>query len=108
MTTTVTAKGKLTPLDRPHSYVGRNLSRAGARRAVAGRGRYTDDITLPRMLHAAFVRSPWGHARILKIDTAAAKAAPGVALVMTGAELAKMCTAPWVGTLTCFPAMIDL
>src|SRR5262249_34010660 len=68
-------------------------------------GRYTDDMTLPRMLHAAFVRSPFGHARILSIETAAAKQAPGVALVMTGAELAKMCTAPWVGTLTCFPAM---
>ena len=101
----VTTKGSLTPLDRPHSYVGRNLSRAGAKRAVAGRGRYTDDITLPRMLHAAFVRSPWGHARILDIDAAAAKKAPGVHLVMTGAELARMCTAPWVGTLTCFPAM---
>ena len=46
------------PFAKPNSYVGRTLSRAGARRAVAGRGRYTDDISLPRMLHAAFVRSP--------------------------------------------------
>ncbi len=62
-------------LDRPNSYVGRTLSRAGATRAVAGRGRYTDDITLPRMLHAAFVRSPHAHARIVSIDTAEAQAA---------------------------------
>ena len=50
---------------RPNSYVGRTLSRAGAKRAVAGRGRYTDDFSLPRMLHAAFVRSPFAHARIV-------------------------------------------
>ena len=105
MTGNTNLRGALTPLDRPHSYVGRNLSRAGAKRAVAGKGRYTDDLTLPRMLHAAFVRSPWGHARIVKIDTAAARKAAGVHLVMTGAELAKLCTAPWIGTLTCFPAM---
>ena len=109
MTTTITTKGPLTPLvgnlDKPNSYVGRTLSRQGAKRAVAGRGRYTDDFTLPRMLHAAFLRSDYAHARIISIDTTAARKAPGVALVMTGAELAKMCTGPWVGTLTCFPGM---
>jgi carbon-monoxide dehydrogenase large subunit len=92
-------------LDRPNSYVGRTLSRAGATRAVAGRGRFTDDITLPRMLHAAFVRSPHAHAGIMRIDTAEARRQPGVALVMTGAELAERVTGPWVGTLTCFPGM---
>ncbi len=90
---------------RPNSYVGRTLSRAGAKRAVAGGGRYTDDVSLPRMLHAAFVRSPFAHARIVSIDTSEASRQPGVALVMTGAELARLCTAPWVGTLTCFPGM---
>ena len=104
--TSPTAKPALvTNLDKPNSYVGRSLSRTGAKRAVAGQGRYTDDHVLPRMLHAAFFRSPYAHARIVGIDTAAAKKAPGVALVMTGAELAKMCTGPWVGTLTCFPGM---
>ena len=93
------------PFARPNSYVGRTLSRAGAMRVVAGRGRYTDDFTLPRMLHAAFVRSPHPHARILGIDTTRAKQQPGVVLVMAGAELAKRCTGPWVGTLTCFPGM---
>jgi carbon-monoxide dehydrogenase large subunit len=93
------------PLDRPNSYVGRTLSRAGAKRAVAGRGRYTDDFSLPRMLHAAFLRSPFAHAKILAIDASEAKRQPGVALIMTGAELAKLVTGPWVGTLTCFPGM---
>jgi carbon-monoxide dehydrogenase large subunit len=99
------AKARLTQLDRPNSYVGRNLSRTGAKRAVAGRGTYTDDITLPRMVHSAFVRSPYAHARVVRIETQAARSAPGVVLVMTGAELAKMVTGPWVGTLTCFPGM---
>src|SRR6476646_9660558 len=99
------AKTRLTPLDRPNSYVGRTLERSGAKRAVAGRGTYSDDITLPRTVHAAFVRSPHAHAKVVRIETGTAKAAPGVILVMTGAELAKMCTAPWVGTLTCFPGM---
>jgi len=70
-------------LAKPASYVGRTLSRAGATRAVAGRGRYTDDISLPRMLHAAFVRSPYAHAGIVSIDAAEARRQPGVALVMT-------------------------
>jgi len=98
-------KAQSSPFARPNSYVGRTLSRTGAKRAVAGRGRYTDDFTLPRMLHAAFIRSPFAHARIVSIDTAEAKRPPGVALVMTGAEVAAMCTGPWVGTLTCFPGM---
>src|ERR1700730_6092379 len=58
---------------RPNSYVGRTLSRAGAKRAVAGRGRFTDDISLPRMLHAAFVRRPFAHARSVSIDTGEAR-----------------------------------
>src|SRR5689334_13061876 len=57
------------------------------------------------MLHAAFVRSPFAHARIVSIDAVEARRQPGAALVMTGAELAKMCAAPWMGTLSCFPGM---
>ncbi|MGE0748776.1 MAG: xanthine dehydrogenase family protein molybdopterin-binding subunit [Rhodospirillales bacterium] len=98
-------KAILTPFDRPNSYVGRTLSRPGAKRAVAGRGNYVDDIVLPRMLHAACVRSPYAHAKILNIDTAAALKAPGVMLALSGPELAKRCTAPWVGTLKVFDGM---
>ena len=97
--------GFIHPYDRPNSYIGRTLPRSRAKRAVAGRGRYTDDITPPRTVHAAFVRSPYAHAKITNIDTIAAKASDGVKLVMTGAELAEMCTGPWVGTLTVFDNM---
>ena len=95
----------LTLLDRPNSYIGRSLSREGAKRAVAGRGRYTDDISLPRMLHAAFVRSPYAHAKILAVNVDEARQQPEVALIMTGKELREMCTGPWIGTLTSFEGM---
>ena len=98
-------KAQPNPFDRPNSYVGRTLSRAGAKRAVAGRGRYTDDITSPRMVHAAFVRSPYAHANIIDIDVSKAASQPGVVMTMTGAELAKRCTGPWVGILSCFEGM---
>ncbi len=71
--------------------VGRSLPRRGIRRLAAGRGRYTDDIVLPRMLHAAFVRSPHAHAGIAGIDTAAACECPGIVRVVTGAELIDVC-----------------
>jgi carbon-monoxide dehydrogenase large subunit len=54
---------------------------------VQGRGRYTDDLSLPGQAHAVFVRSRNGHGIIRKIDTAAAKAMPGVLGVYTGADL---------------------
>ena len=85
-------------LDRPNSYIGRTVPRPNARRLVEGRGTYVDDIRLPRMAHVAFVRSPYAHARIRRIDTAAAASSPGVVRVVTGVDLAKICT-PWVGVL---------
>ncbi len=54
---------------------------------IAGRGNYVDDITLPGMLWAAFVRSPEAHATIASIDTSAAVARDGVEAVFTGADL---------------------
>jgi aerobic carbon-monoxide dehydrogenase large subunit len=57
-------------------------------RFITGRGRYTDDIVLPGMLHASFVRSPYAHARITGIDKAAAESAPGVVAVYVGKDLA--------------------
>jgi len=56
-------------------------------RLLTGHGTYVDDIDLPGMLHACFVRSPVAHAEIRNIDTAAACAAPGVRAVFTAAEL---------------------
>lgn len=71
-------------IDRPNSYIGRSVSRPNAKRLLAGRGRYVTDLMLPRMLHAAFVRSPYAHARIISIDATDAKAMPGVRLIATG------------------------
>jgi carbon-monoxide dehydrogenase large subunit len=90
---------KLSPIDRPNSYIGRTVPRPNLNRLMQGRGQYVTDIVLPRMVHAAFVRSPYAHARILNIDAAEAKAMPGVIAIVTGPELAKVCT-PWVGVLT--------
>jgi carbon-monoxide dehydrogenase large subunit len=65
--------------------------RRESRRLVAGRGVYTGDLVLPRMAHAAFLRSPHAHARIRRLDTAAAAALPGVLLVATAADLSDVC-----------------
>ncbi|MGE9008639.1 xanthine dehydrogenase family protein molybdopterin-binding subunit [Leptospira interrogans] len=94
----------LTSLDRPNSYIGRSVPRPNAKRLLAGRGRYVTDIVLPRMLHVAYVRSPYAHARIVSIDAQAAREMPGVKLVATGKDLARLCT-PWVGTMEHFKGM---
>lgn len=54
---------------------------------VTGAGKYTDDLTLPGLAHAAFVRSPHAHARIRHLDTTRAQAAPGVLAVFTAADV---------------------
>jgi carbon-monoxide dehydrogenase large subunit len=56
-------------------------------RFVQGRGSYVDDLKLPGMIYGDFVRSPYGHARIKKIDASKAKALPGVLAVLTAADL---------------------
>jgi carbon-monoxide dehydrogenase large subunit len=84
--------------DLPNSYIGRSVPRPNVPRLVQGRATYTDDVTLPRMLHLAFLRSPHAHAKFSAIDMARAKAVPGVIRVFTGHDLAKICD-PWVATL---------
>jgi carbon-monoxide dehydrogenase large subunit len=82
-----------------NGFVGRRLRRKEDPRLITGRGTYVDDITLPRTLHAAVVRSPEAHARITSIDTSAAKARAGVEAVFTGEDLADMaapCPMVWV------------
>jgi len=56
-------------------------------RLLRGRGRYLDDVVLPRLLAVAFVRSPHAHAGLAAIEASAARAMPGVAAVITAAEL---------------------
>ena len=69
-------------------FIGRSVERKEDYRFLTGAGQYTDDITLPHQSYACFLRSPHAHAQIRSIDTAAARAAPGVLAVFTGKDLA--------------------
>jgi aerobic carbon-monoxide dehydrogenase large subunit len=80
-------------------YTGASIKRSEDPRILTGAGRYVDDIKLPGMLHAAFVRSPVAHARVLAVDVSAARALPGVIAVFTGAEIEAM-TVPGPDALT--------
>ena len=70
--------------------IGQPVPRLEDPRLVTGRGRFTDDVNLPRQVYAAFFRSPYSHARIASIDTTHAKAASGVLAVYTGADVAEL------------------
>jgi CO/xanthine dehydrogenase Mo-binding subunit/CO/xanthine dehydrogenase FAD-binding subunit len=69
--------------------VGKDVPRTDAIPKVTGAAQYVADLHLPGMLHAAVLRSPHPHARIVSIDTSAAAAMPGVKAVATGADTAK-------------------
>jgi aerobic carbon-monoxide dehydrogenase large subunit len=66
--------------------IGDTVRRKEDLRLVTGRGTYSDDVNLPGQVYAAVVRSPHAHARISRIDAAAARALPGVLAVLTGAD----------------------
>ena len=68
-------------------HVGRALRRKEDPRLITGRATYVDDLTLPGTLHAALVRSPEAHARIVSIDVSAAQARDDVVAVYTGKDL---------------------
>ena len=68
-------------------FFGAPVKRREDPRLITGGSQYTDDITLPGMVHAAIVRSPHAHACIKSIDTEAARLAPGVVAVFTGKDL---------------------
>ena len=70
-----------------HTVVGERINTKNGRKLVTGTGRFLDDIMLPGMLHARFVRSPHAHARILNIDTSKALEIPGVELVWTAEDI---------------------
>jgi carbon-monoxide dehydrogenase large subunit len=79
-------------------HIGVAIPREGVRRLTQGRGRYIDDIELPRLAHVVFWRSPVAHMRITAIERGAALALPGIIAVVTGPEIAAVCK-PWVATL---------
>src|SRR5438876_4414935 len=68
-------------------YIGTRVQRVEDARLLTGRGTFVDDVVRPGMVHASFVRSPFARARILSIDTTAARALPGVRAVFTAADL---------------------
>ncbi len=68
-------------------YFGQPIKRNEDPRLLTGRALFTDDVHLPGMLHVAFLRSDLAHARILGIDTATARAMPGVIAVYTADDL---------------------
>src|SRR5437660_4766039 len=78
-------------------HIGRSRRRLEGPRFLTGQGRYVDDIGLPAQLHGILLRSPYGHAAIEGIDTAAVRAMPGVQGVFTAADL----DADGIGPLPC-------
>ena len=74
--------------------IGRDRRRKEDQRLITGRTRWTDNITLPGMLHLAMVRSPFAHARITAINVDEAKAAPNVVTVVAMAVFAKRVRQP--------------
>jgi 4-hydroxybenzoyl-CoA reductase alpha subunit len=73
-----------------YSLIGKRLPRVDAREKVAGKALYTDDISMPGMLCGMILRSPFAHARIVKIHTKKAMKLPGVKAVVTGEDTAKV------------------
>ena len=86
--------------------IGRPMPRAATRRLVAGRGRYVDDVTLPGTLHAAFLRSPFGHATFTIADIREAGALDGVVAVLTAADIDRVCK-PWQTVSRNFPGLVS-
>jgi carbon-monoxide dehydrogenase large subunit len=83
--------------------IGRPLPRKEDYRLLTGQGRYLDDIAVPGLLHACFVRSPYAHARIQSIDIERTRAMPGVVAVVSAAELTQ-----WTTTLRMAPPIEGL
>jgi aerobic carbon-monoxide dehydrogenase large subunit len=79
--------------------MGHRMKRKEDPRFIQGRGRYVDDVKLPNMVYMDIVRSPYAHAKILKIDASEALKIPGVLAVITGEDLKKAGNLHWMPTL---------
>lgn len=84
-------------------YFGKRVKRTEDPRLIQGLAHYVDDIKLPDMLHAVYVRSIYGHARIKGIDTSAASKLPGVVAIYTGKDVSAK-----LGPVPCAAALPDL
>ncbi|HLL29134.1 MAG TPA: molybdopterin cofactor-binding domain-containing protein [Xanthobacteraceae bacterium] len=93
------------------NWLGRSLERFEDAALLSGRGRFIDDLGVkPGTLHAAILRSPHAHARIRAIRTDAARAMPGVAAIVTGAEVKTLSSSLVVGVkapIECWPIAVD-
>jgi aerobic carbon-monoxide dehydrogenase large subunit len=74
--------------------LGKSIKRREDPRFITGKGTYVDDVKVPGTTYAVFVRSPHAHAKIRKIDTAAAREHPGVVAVFTGADMTGVNSLP--------------
>src|SRR5918994_6558914 len=81
-------------------YFGASVKRREDPRFLRGEARYVDDVKLPCLLHAAFLRSPYAHARLAAIRTEPAARMPGVVRVLTFADLER-----WMKPLPLFGAV---
>ena len=70
----------------PRYSVSQPVRQLEAPRLLKGQGKYTDDVALPNQAYAIFLRSPYAHAEITKIDIAKAEAMPGVLKILTGED----------------------
>jgi len=77
------------------TLIGKSVPRPDAVAKVTGAAQYTDDITLPNMLHGAMLRSPHAHALIRNIDASRARALPGVKCVITGQDVPAVKYGNW-------------
>jgi carbon-monoxide dehydrogenase large subunit len=78
-------------------YIGQPVERKEDAKLLTGQSRFVDDLTLPGMVWAALVRSPYAHARITNVDVSKALEADGVVAAFSGADLAE----DWKATLPC-------
>src|SRR6185503_11948127 len=97
-------RDRVPPVPAPAGHIGARVKRGDDPRLLTGRGRYVDDLTLPRMVHLAFVRSVHAHARLTRVELDAARRAPGVVGVLTGEDAARLCK-PYRGVLLHYKGM---
>jgi aerobic carbon-monoxide dehydrogenase large subunit len=93
------SQAEVAPIFDDQIHIGAAIPRQGIQRLVQGRGQYIDDLQMPRMVHVVYWRSPVAHAKIIRIESEAARAMPGVVAIFNGAQLTKICK-PWQGVLT--------
>ncbi|HHY93717.1 MAG TPA: xanthine dehydrogenase family protein molybdopterin-binding subunit [Firmicutes bacterium] len=87
-------------METTRNWIGISLKRKEDFRLLTGQGKYTADISLPGMLHAAVLRSPFAHAEIREIDVSKARQREGVVEVITGEDIR--------GVLDVVPTLVDL